>query len=397
MALFTRAVKQNAKLRFAVSGPAGSGKTFTLLKLATELAEGGGIAYVDTEHGSASKYAHTAECGANCVDPTHFIFDKVEPSTFDPRTLTETIDAAVKSGYAVFCCDSLSHYWMGPAGELELVDNAAKQMRNPNSFAAWKTVTPLHNALVDKMLSAPIHILVSMRTKTEWVLDKDEKTGKTIPRKIGLQPIMRDGIEFEFDVCGDMNQDNTLVVTKSRCPELSGKSINRPGREMAQKLQVWLGSSNRQVEDPAKVMVELQHGGSTNGSDSVLPPPTQPPQAPTPVEPEAGAVPVALRAIFAGMHKPGYVRGAMQKLKDRMVDLMPDTGAIQYEAILQARGIRQGSGNKASTIKAALLEMYHLCEFAEKQKAAAVPFQAADDDLSAGLFLPSIKEQTNAD
>src|SRR5215469_17765165 len=52
--VFRKAVKQNAKLRLALSGPGGSGKTYTLLKLATAL--GGRIAAIDTEHGSMEKY-----------------------------------------------------------------------------------------------------------------------------------------------------------------------------------------------------------------------------------------------------------------------------------------------------------------------------------------------------
>lgn len=227
--MFKRAEKRDAKLRLAVSGPAGSGKTYTLLAIATEL--GGPIAVVDTERGSASKYADIFE------------FDVVEPEKFDPRDLIETINAAATLGYRVLIIDSLSHYWMGTGGELDLVDAAAKRSQGGNSFTAWKHVTPIHNKLIDTIIAAPIHVLVSMRSKTEWVIEKDERTGKSAPRKVGLAPVMRDGIEFEFDLFGDLDQDNTLVITKSRCPDLAGKVINRPGREMAQALKRWLSGA----------------------------------------------------------------------------------------------------------------------------------------------------------
>src|SRR5579862_7931556 len=197
---FRKAVKFGAKLRLAVCGTSGSGKTYTLLKLATEL--GGPIALVDTERGSASKYADIFE------------FDVMELGSYDPRNLVTIIDKAASSGYHVLCIDSLSHFWIGKDGELDQVDRAARRMQTPNSFAAWKQITPVHNALVDKMISAPLHILVGLRSKTEWVLDRDDKTGKTAPRKVGLAPVMRDGIEYEFDVCGEMDQENTLVITK---------------------------------------------------------------------------------------------------------------------------------------------------------------------------------------
>jgi hypothetical protein len=85
--------------------------------------------------------------------------------------------------------------------------------------------------------------LVSLRAKTEWVVEADERIGKTKPRKIGLQPVMRDGIEYEFDVCGDMDEENTLVITKSRCPKLASWVFPQPGRELADVLKEWLGGA----------------------------------------------------------------------------------------------------------------------------------------------------------
>lgn len=351
---FKRAVKEDSKLRLAVSGPAGSGKTFTLLRIATELARGvGRIAVVDTEHGSASKYSHTAKCTDACTDPSHFDFDVIEPSKFDPRNLIDTITEALKGGYAVFVCDSLSHYWMGPDGELEMVDNAAKQSRSGNSFAAWKTVTPIHNQLVDTMLRAPIHILVSMRTKTEWVIEKDEKTGKNTPRKIGLQPVMRDGIEFEFDVCGEIDQDNTLTITKTRCSALTGKSINRPGPEMSNTLKEWLGS-------PA---AQETRGDGEQQAAGQSPARTERPASPT--QPAAAEeVPAALKALFEKLHQPGYVKQGFDLLKARMTALSP-AGEAEFKAIQKRHQLTTSS--TVQEYRAALLEMWNICEEWQRQ------------------------------
>src|SRR5258708_17642544 len=249
---FRKAVKFGAKLRLAVCGPSGSGKTYTLLKLATEL--GGPIGAVDPERGSAREYADLFE------------FHVLELDSYDPRKLVEMIDAAAERGYQVLCIDSVSHFWMGKDGELDLVDRVDRRAESSNSFAGWKQVTPLHNELVDRIIGDPMHVLVSLRAKTEWVLERDEKTGKTAPRKVGLAPVMRDGIEYEFDVCGEMDQENTLVITKSRCPKLTGGVFAKPGREVAEILNEWLTGPPPPVRE--KPVDSPVNPGDANGNGS---------------------------------------------------------------------------------------------------------------------------------
>jgi hypothetical protein len=358
---FKPAVKKAAKLRFAVSGPAGSGKTYTLLRLACQL--GTKVALIDTEHGSASKYAHTPACTDQCADPSHFVFDVDEPSSFNPQRLTEQIMEAAKAGYDVVCIDSLSHYWMGEGGELELVDAAAERSKSKNSFTAWKSVTPIHNKLVDTILAAPIHVLVSMRSKTEWVIEKD-KDGKQVPRKIGLTPVMRDGIEYEFDVCGDMDQDNRFTVSKSRCSALAGKTFYQPGMEMADLLKAWLGSPAAQEPrgDAGKAAVESP--GTGNGP---LPPSSA----------VATEVPIPLKPIFEKLHEPGRVKQAFEILKNRMMELSPEGGKQQYLNIQHRHGLTMSS--TIQEYKAALLEMWGVCE--EWNLAAAAARGVTDSDV----------------
>ena len=65
--IFKRATKKNSKLRLGLIGPAGSGKTYTALTVAKHL--GGRVALVDSENGSASKYANLFDFDA--VSYTH--------------------------------------------------------------------------------------------------------------------------------------------------------------------------------------------------------------------------------------------------------------------------------------------------------------------------------------
>ena len=163
---FRRAVKRDAKVRLAISGPSGSGKTYTLLRIATEL--GGPIALVDTERGSAEKYADLFE------------FDTLPLESFSPDLVPRLIEIAVAHGYRVLIIDSLSHFWSGTDGELDQVDKVTRRLRD-TGFAAWREITPKHNRMIDAMLAAPLHVLVGMRVKTEWVTEIHERTGKTKP------------------------------------------------------------------------------------------------------------------------------------------------------------------------------------------------------------------------
>jgi hypothetical protein len=315
---FRRATKYDAKLRFAVCGPAGSGKTYTLLQVATEL--GGPIALIDTERGSASKYADLFE------------FDVLELGSFDPVSLIEIIDKAASEGYRVLCIDSLSHFWTGKDGELDKVDRAARRMQTPNSFTAWKQVTPLHNALIDKIVSAPLHILVSMRAKTEWIIDRDERTGKTAPRKVGLAPVMRDGIEYEFDVCGDMDQENALVITKSRCPKLAGGVFPKPGKELAELLKEWLGGAPKEQvrpepsNDATVAPTEPKKGGTVNGVGGLQ---------------ILAVITEELAAIWKRMCSPRGVLEEFEDLKTAVENLAGSAGVAEYYRILRQHGVDQ--------------------------------------------------------
>jgi len=219
-----KATKAQAKLRLALIGPAGAGKTWTALLLARELAGEGRVLVIDTERGSASKYADA------------FDFDVIELDRFHPQQYLEALALAEAHGYAVCIVDSLSHAWSGREGILDLV----AQAKSDKAFTeGWRLASPLHHRLVDGLLQAPLHVIATLRSKMAYVLETNDK-GKQVPRKVGLQPIQRSGLEYEFDLVADLDLEHTLTVSKTRCPALNGAVLPRPGPELARVIQAWL-------------------------------------------------------------------------------------------------------------------------------------------------------------
>lgn len=223
--IFTKASKKSKRLRLAIDGPSGSGKTWTALAVATGL--GSRIALVDTERGSASLYSDMFE------------FDAAELGDFDPRNYIEYLQNAENAGYDVVILDSLSHAWTGKGGALEKVDKVVSRSQSGNSFVAWREVTPLHNALVDAILQSRCHVIATMRTKVDYAMEPNNQ-GKLVPVKIGLAPIQREGMDYEFDVVCDMRLNHDMVVSKTRCNAIDGLILSKPGREFGETLRNWL-------------------------------------------------------------------------------------------------------------------------------------------------------------
>lgn len=237
-----KAVKYEHKLRLGLGGPTGSGKTYTALRMACEIAkrEGGRVLLIDTEHGSASLYAE------------EFDFDVIELTSFAPDRYIEAIHVGEASAeHVVIAIDSLSHAWIGKDGELEQVDKLAAK-NHDNSFIAWRHITPQHNALVEALVGCKKHLIVTMRSKMAYELQEDAKTGKKAPVKLGMAPMMRDGIEYEFDVYAEIGIDHTLEISKTRCKKVDGYRVKEAGEELADILYEWsLGEAAPPKPEPA--------------------------------------------------------------------------------------------------------------------------------------------------
>lgn len=232
---FQRAVRQQVKARVAIAGPAGAGKTYTALVAAGVLRGVGKVALIDTERESAKLYADI------------FDFDVLELDTFGPGLYVQAIQAAEKAGYTVVVIDSLSHAWDGVGGALEQKGRMEDQ-RGMNSWTAWRKITPIHEQLVDALLRCNMHVIVTLRSKMQYEQVTDN--GKSKVQKIGMAPIQRAGMEYEFTLFCDMDVNHSLSVSKSRAKIMSDKVVQLPGPEFWQPFADWLDSGAKYESTP---------------------------------------------------------------------------------------------------------------------------------------------------
>lgn len=220
--LFRKATREKVFLKLAVTGPSGSGKTYSALRLARGLVgPTGKIALIDTENRSASLYAD------------RFDFDTLDIAPpFDNEKFVDGVTAAVEAGYGAIIIDSASHFWEGILDYKSQLD-----ARGGNSYTNWKIAGDKFGGIVKAVLQSPTHVICCMRSKMDYVQEKDDR-GKTTVRKVGLAPIMRDGIEYEFTTVFDVALNHEASVSKDR----SGLFVDRIFQiteDTGAKLEAW--------------------------------------------------------------------------------------------------------------------------------------------------------------
>lgn len=224
MSMFKKAVKSQAKLRLGIYGPSGSGKTYTSLQIASAL--GSPVAVIDTENATASKYSDV------------YGFDCLNLIDCSPKNFIAAIKDAEKD-YPTIVIDSLSHAWVGENGALQQVEK--ETLRSGNSFSSWKNVTPQVDALRDAIIRCKADIICTFRSKNSTVLETNDK-GKKVPRIVGLEPVYKDKIEYEFDVFARLDESGNFIVQKTRAPKLIDGVFNRDGVAVAKLLREWLNT-----------------------------------------------------------------------------------------------------------------------------------------------------------
>ena len=233
---FARATRKKSKLRLAVSGPAGSGKTTAALQIATGI--GGRIAVLDTERGSASLYSDRFEFDVLDLDPP-----------YAPERFISAIQAAERAGYDVLILDSITHEWNGSGGCCDINEALAQARYKGNTWSAWSETTPRHRAFLDAILQSRMHIVATMRSKTETVQGDGGRV-----KKLGMKTEQRDGTDYEFSVVLELDhQTHLATATKDRTRLF--KDPLEISAATGKMLREWLESG----EEVAPTAEELAH------------------------------------------------------------------------------------------------------------------------------------------
>lgn len=225
------AAKEKLKVMIGLSGPSGSGKTYSALQLAFGIAgDWGKIALADTENKSALYYA-----GKPTGIWLHIPFDETARGGYSPQNWIKLITYAESLPIDVLILDSVSAEWEGVGGCLDLIESLGK---GKNAFAGWKTVTPMHRAFIDRMRHSRLHIIATMRSKQDYVVESNEH-GKQVPKKVGTKSIQREGTDYEFGIILDIDMSHFATSSKDRTGLFAERHPFKIDEDTGKELLAW--------------------------------------------------------------------------------------------------------------------------------------------------------------
>lgn len=231
--MFEKVTRQKAKLRLALTGVSGAGKTLSALYIAYGMTgDWSKVALIDTEHERARFYANRED-----LKTGEFLYAPMA-APFSPEKYKTLVSEGAKAvgEDGVVIIDSFSHAWNSEGGVLDIKDKVAMQS-NRNSYTAWAEAGKAQNSLVNEILSANCHTIVTMRSKMDYVLKENER-GRMEPQKVGLAPIQRDDTEYEFDIVLDIARNHIATTSKDTSFLDNYGCVITP--ELGKQLREWL-------------------------------------------------------------------------------------------------------------------------------------------------------------
>src|SRR3990167_1497942 len=343
MTLMRKASRKRTKARIGFAGPSGSGKTMSSLLMAYGIVDNWDkIGLIDTEMGSGELYTGMAVKGLN-LNIGEYNYIRIVPP-YNASKYLDAIKEMEAAGIEVIIIDSLTHAWAGSGGLLDKHGKLTDASKSKNSWTAWRTVTPEHNALVDAILLSKSHIIATVRSKQEYAQTKDETTGRVLVEKLGMAPIQREGMEYEFTVFLDIEISHTAHASKDRTTVFDGLYF-KVSPDTGKKYTEWMMSGKDEAQSPSQpelpapakeIKEELAQAFEKSMPEEAQPTPTATP----PASSDKKILPAQLKYIMTKMQsllvKTGKcdMETAKTCLHDAFkVDSTKDIKALQFNAV----------------------------------------------------------------
>lgn len=228
--------RKRAKIKMAIQGSSGSGKTMSALLIAYGLCGNWNkIVVIDSENNSADLYSNLG---------SYNVLNISSPNT--PEKYIEAIEMALKATMEVIIIDSTSHCW-------DYLIQFHSEMSG-NSFTNWGKITPRQNSFINAILQADAHIIATMRVKQEYVLN--QKDGKYVPEKIGLKAVQRDGVDYEFTLVFDIDSKHNATTSKDRTNLFEGKPQFKITSKTGEEILKWCNTASTD-ETEIKNLIDL--------------------------------------------------------------------------------------------------------------------------------------------
>lgn len=230
---FQKVTREKSKLRLALAGPSGAGKTLSALLLAYGITDDWSkIALIDTEHGRAKFYANRSDLGTGA-----FLYQEMTAPYSPDKYIAMVREGAEAVGSdGVVIVDSFSHAWDNEGGVLDIKEKIEGD-NSKKSFSAWAKAGKIQNNLVNSILSVNCHTIITLRTKMAYAMEQNDN-GKTVPVKIGLAPVQRENTEYEFDIVLNIARNHIASASKDTTFLDSWSGIITS--ELGKSLKEWL-------------------------------------------------------------------------------------------------------------------------------------------------------------
>jgi len=244
--MFTLAKRTDSFIKLALSGPSGSGKSYSALRLTRGLiGPTGKFAYIDTENGSAKLYSSLTE---------FYHYDLTPP--YECKKFMEAIKQAEKSSFDAVIIDSLSHLW---TGTLDYKSNLDR--KGGNSFSNWNDAGKHFNEVMQAILQAKIHVIACLRVKTEYLVQEETNSkGKVVqvPKKVGTSPVIREGIDYELSLVLDLGMDHYATTAKDRTGLFVDKTFLIT-EETGEQIAHWLQNGSVDMQEAKETVTSVDY------------------------------------------------------------------------------------------------------------------------------------------